>query len=464
MNGHGHLDGASPITPHRLRLQASLQSMGGVLALRIAHAAAGIFYAVVFRLVYDIYISPIYGYSGLRDRQSSMGEILFSWGCIASVSAILPLRIDRPSGVFVWMLYAFVYVPTLSLTFVIGLNDPAFYIPSLLALTAAFGVIAGTSQMALPRVQPHTDRPLRNLGHALLILLFVSSAILWIKFHGIMTFAGVRNVYFQRFAASEASNGFFGYVRTYYNFILGSGLIAVGLARHRPVAVILGVGSFFFTYMIDAQKVSLIIPAWCFSVFIISRYTKNLSIFYTTGLAVIVALSSLFGRSTSFFRFILDLILVRSIAIPGQSFQLYTDFFSKTSHTWWSNVKGINLIVPAPASFASDSSWPNLGLLIGREYYGINSRMNANANLFAGEGVAAAGSFGVLVIGALLALWLRTLDRAALGWNRAFVLVISAPMALCLTNSHLSTLLLSFGGFFWLAYLTWAKPKQAAAA
>jgi len=181
-------------------------------------------------------------------------------------------------------------------------------------------------------------------------------------------------------------------------------------------------------------------------------------------MAIIVGLSSLFGRSTSLFRFILDLVLVRSIAIPGQTFQLYTDFFSKTAHTWWSNVKGVNLIVPPPAVFASDSSWPNLGLLIGREYYGINSRMNANANLFAGEGVAAAGSFGVVVIGVLLALWLRTLDRAALGWNRAFVLVISAPMALCLTNSHLSTLLLSFGGLFWQAYLTWAKPKQASAA
>jgi hypothetical protein len=157
----------------------------------------------------------------------------------------------------------------------------------------------------------------------------------------------------------------------------------------------------------------------------------------------------------------LDLVIVRSIAIPGQVFQLYSDFFGKMGHTWWSNVKGVNIIVPPPRAFASDSGWPNLGILIGREYFGINSRMNANAHLFAGEGEAAAGAFGVLVIGALLAIWLRALDRAAVGWNRLFVLLISAPMALCLTNAHLSTLLLSFGGLFWLAYLTWARSGGA---
>jgi hypothetical protein len=293
------------------------------------------------------------------------------------------------------------------------------------------------------------------------VLLCVVSVLLWIRFRNIMTFSGINNIYLQRFTASAASNGIFGYIRTYYNFVIGTGLIAIGLSSRRPLTAALGIGSFFFSYMIDAQKISLIIPAWCIIMYLFQTMTSNRSILYTAGLTVTVFASTLMGRSTSFFRFVLDLIIVRSIAIPGQAFQLYVDFFSKVGHTWWSNVKGVNLIVPPPRAFASDSSWPSLGLIIGREYFGINSRMNANANLFAGEGEAAAGAFGVLVIGVLLAIWLRLMDRAALGWNRVFVLVISAPMAMCLTNGHLSTLLLSFGGFFWLAYFSWAKPKLA---
>jgi hypothetical protein len=439
--------------------RSDLGGLGSALVLRVAHAVVGVLYAVAFRLVYDTYISPIFGYSGLRDRQSSLGELIFSWSCIGLVSAALPLRIDRPSGVFAWMLYAFVYVPTLCMTFIIGLNPPEFYIPSLIALTLAIVAVGWTSQLPLPVVAPHSDRPLTTLWRVFLILLVILSAILWLKFRAIMNFSGINNIYYQRYAASQISNGIFGYIRTYYNFVVGVGLIAIGLSTRRPTSFALGILSFFFSYMIDAQKVSLIIPAWCIVIYAMQAFTPNMSILYTGGLTLMVFVSSVVGRSTSIFRFILDLIIVRSIAVPGQAFQLYSDFFEKMGHTWWSNVKGINLIVPPPRAYASDSSWPSLGLLIGREYFGINSRMNANANLFAGEGEAAAGAFGVLVIGVLLAIWLRYLDRAAVGWDRAFVLVISAPMALSLTNGHLSTILLSFGGLFWLVYLGGAKSK-----
>jgi hypothetical protein len=84
--------------------------------------------------------------------------------------------------------------------------------------------------------------------------------------------------------------------------------------------------------------------------------------------------------------------------------------------------------------------------------------LNANANLFAADGVAAAGALGVAVIGIALAVWLWVLDRASAGWSQKFGVLITLPMAVSLTNGSLFTTLLSFGGLFWTLTFYFYKP------
>jgi hypothetical protein len=430
----------------------ALGALGQNGLIRLVQVVVGIIYSLSFRHVYSTYIVPIFGYAGFRDRESTLSENLITWLLIAVVSAMLPLRIDRPSGLFIWMLYAFVFVPTVTLTFVLGQNAMGAYLPSLFALATVMIALSWVGQTPLPEIGVERVTPLRMLRWALIIALPIMTVILYLRFQAILSFAGLEKIYYQRSSAAELGSGLIGYLRTYYNFVIGAGLIAVGLTERRALITVLGIGSYVFSYMIDAQKAALIIPLWMFIVYFVSRFTMNWTNLYTGGLTVFVLIASTLGYSATFTRYLIDLVLVRSIAIPAQGFTQYHDFFAKMGHTWWSNVKGIGLIVPRPEAFASESNWPNLGLLIGREYYGINSKMNANSNLFAGEGVAAAGALGVLVIGALLAIWLRQMDRASQSHTPLFALLICAPMAFCLTNSHLSTLLLSFGGFFWLTY------------
>ncbi|MCM3576530.1 hypothetical protein M3172_25700, partial [Mesobacillus subterraneus] len=117
------------------------------------------------------------------------------------------------------------------------------------------------------------------------------------------------------------------------------------------------------------------------------------------------------------------------------------------------------LIIPAPPGFANNPSWPVLGQIVGDAYFGPLIRLNANANLFAGEGVAAGGVPGLLIIGLVWIVWLRVFDICSLGWNRIFVLLVTAPLSLLLTNTHLSTLLISFGGLFWMLLLYYHKPS-----
>ena len=59
----------------------------------------------------------------------------------------------------------------------------------------------------------------------------------------------------------------------------------------------------------------------------------------------------------------------------------------------------------------------------------------------------------VSLIGIALAVWLAAMDRVARGWDRTFVALVMVPVALSLTNGHLFTTLLSFGGLFWMVML-----------
>jgi hypothetical protein len=128
----------------------------------------------------------------------------------------------------------------------------------------------------------------------------------------------------------------------------------------------------------------------------------------------------------------------------------YSDVFSAAGYTYWSNVKGINLFVDVPTIFDGAHNWPQLGYLVASEI--LNKESNSNANLFAYDGIAAAGAIGILVACFFLGAWLVMLDRITRSVDPMFVMLITFPMAYSLTNGSVFSLMFSFGGFFWIAF------------
>jgi hypothetical protein len=146
-------------------------------------------------------------------------------------------------------------------------------------------------------------------------------------------------------------------------------------------------------------------------------------------------------------------IVFRTVAVPGAMFWQYHDVFAASGHTWWSNVKGVSSFVEAPRAFLGDPNWPQLGYIVAAEVLGMDS--NSNANLFAYDGLAAAGAPGVLVVCLVFGAWLLLLDRLARRFDPRFTVLVSTPIAFALTNGSLPTILLSFGGLFWLVVFGW---------
>lgn len=428
----------------------------------VASLIAGVVYAITFRQVYWSYISVEWEFTGLIYRELGFFELAFIYVAIAIVSWFMPYRIDRPSVMIVWFLYAIVYVPTMAITMMIGLLPGVSYGPVLAAFSVGFILICRVTAQKEANTGDSSFRPGKTFVSTLVAIFLGMTAIIFVIFRDIMSFASIDDVYVQRFAAADMTGGASGYLRAYYGSVFAPLLIAIGITdRSRWPLAALGSSGFVMAYMIDASKISLAIPLLMIAFGIAIRWRKARLYHLTAGMAVICLGSALLTSSTRLVRFIADLVLLRTISIPAQTFAQYYDIFSQKGYTWWSNVTGLNLVIPPPAAFRLDQFWPVLGQIVGAEYYGFDSRVNLNANPFVGEGAAAAGWFGILIISIALAVFLRMLDRLSSRWDRQLVLVLMVPIGLTLTNVHLSTFLVSFGGLAWLMLFRFYKPTSS---
>jgi hypothetical protein len=289
----------------------------------------------------------------------------------------------------------------------------------------------------------------------------VACAGLLYAFGGIMSLASFVDVYVQRALGAAESLGM-GYLQTYFSTVLSPALFALGVMRRSWLLMAVGFIGCVLMYAIAAQRAVLLIPVAIVAVNYL--YTKPFlrgsmaaPIVLTAGIIAVCVLfsESLVGTLATVF------FVDRSFGLPGLTFSQYHDVFGAYGHTYWSHVRGVDLLVAPPPGFVNYPDWPGLGYIVGSIFYG-NRFHNVNANPFSADGLAAAGALGVLIIGLILAAWLFVLDRAARGWNRRLAILATVPLALLLTNGQFFTAMLSFGGFFWLLLFTLYKPgKQA---
>ncbi|WP_298127235.1 hypothetical protein [Brevundimonas sp.] len=430
---------------------------------RVMNVVSALLLLFFFLQVYENYISLVWSYLGMIYRDYRLWELALTVTQIGLVAAFLPTHLARPSAIVVWMLFAFVFLPTVALTPMLGVHDSLRYVPLLLTLTLVFVGLSVVAQWPLPRQVQGTGLFKAEVDLAFLAVWGLASLILIISFRNIMSLSSIDDIYFQRALAAEGSGGAISYVQTYYTYVLTPAVLAIGLTKMRPLYIACGLAGFLVTYMIDAQKLALVVPVVMLAIWAAYRWHRTSLALFTGGLAALTAICALLTSQTPLTHLLINVLIFRAIAVPGQVFTQYYDYFSQNGFTWWSNVRGISLIVPPPEALARDPYWPALGRIVGNDYYGhLVTGVNANANAFAGDGVAAGGIIGLFVVGIFMMIWLRALDVISGRWSLPLVTLVMLPVALCLSNVHLTTVILSFGGGFWLLVLFLARPEGVA--
>lgn len=407
-------------------------------------------YALVLNYAHREYLSVDWAYLGFTYSALDAADMVAMLALVGLPVVCLPKRFDRPSALILALLFVVVFVPAVVIGVGLYIRWPSEYGPTLAVFTISFLGICAVTQIGPPRANPAGQMPIpsNSLTLGLFAVWGIISGILVLAYYDIMSFANLDEIYEQRFAVNR-SLSVLGYVRTYYSGLLTPALIAVGLATRQPLLVLAGFSGGLLTYLIDARKIALVLP---FAMVLLFLSIKGRSRVFDTTTALIIMISfltliTLAGQSTPAGDLLSRQFVFRTLGVPGLTLAQYQDYFGQFGYTWWTNLNIVNLLVDPPKAYASDPSWPRLGEMLGVHYYGIRGNLvNLNASPFTGEGVAAGGPVGVLVISGFLAMWLRILDRAAEGWDRTLVLLLVFPFAVLLTNVHLSTVLVSFGG------------------
>ena len=139
---------------------------------------------------------------------------------------------------------------------------------------------------------------------------------------------------------------------------------------------------------------------------------------------------------------IASIIILRTVCVSGWLSQMYMFFFHDHPYTYYSHINVINLIT---------NNYPYkepLGVVV------ANGNMNANANFFLTDGVAALGITGLIIIGLIFLLMLVIINAISYRYELKDLFIIIIPALSCLMNVSLFTTLLSNGLFILLILIS----------
>lgn len=411
---------------------------------------SALLYAFSLSITHQYYLNEIWEYFGFTFAAQEPVDALSKYLLVGIVALVLPKNFKSPGSIIVFLLFIIVYVPAVIMTIGVSTYDFEKHFPLLISLCFVFFVLCVVVRGASSSVPCIGYQPNNFLFYFISALWFVCCTVLVYNYRNIMQFAGLDEVYEQR-AAGASTSAVIGYIQVYFSNVLSPALVAIGLVWRRWLIVAMGTFGCFIMYLIDAQRTVFLIPFVMMAIYFCWNRASGFFLSSTTALTFlsgIVFICTALYPVNSFFYSLSTYLIFRTIAIPGLSFSQYFDLFNYYGLTYWSHVKFIDFFVRAPDSFAQDPLWPRLGYIIGDRVYN-NATNNVNANLFSGDGAAAAGAAGVICIGLFFAIWLFYLERISRFWDKRFIVLIFVPVALSLSNGHFFTVMLSFGGLFW---------------
>ena len=268
-------------------------------------------------------------------------------------------------------------------------------------------------------------------------------------FRGNLTLASFYDVYEQRALASSVAMGTgVGYATGVLSGCLNPFLMAIGLRYRRPslFAVALICQIFVYaTFALKSAPISAVVLLVFYFLLLRGRAVRiwRLAAIVCASIALpLLALEFVDIDQSSFLENIAALVFMRTYAMVGALTGIYYEFFSRSEFTYFSHINLVRQFIDYPYA-------ASLGEVVG-ESLGLD--MNANANFFATDGIAAAGKLGIVVIGVIVAIMLNLIDRFVPPANHRLLCIAFVPIAISLANSSVFTTLLT-GGLILLVVL-----------
>jgi hypothetical protein len=308
-------------------------------------------------------------------------------------------------------------------------------------------------------IAPPSDANASTYFYGVAGLSLVMIAYLVYNYLPYMQLVGLSDVYEQRFNTTESIQiPLGGYVIGFLQTAMSPILIARGIFTRNLLLIALGVGIAILIYSIMAAKIAIAQTLMTIGFGVIVYYYKKIEInFILMGLVALLLIVLVLLLVSNFDPQGLSLemagvIFMRSFAIQGAMTGVYLDFFSDSPHTFYSHLNVIDDLIEYPYNAP-------LGIVVG-EYLIGTAGINANANFWVTDGIAAAGLPGIFAIAAVVGIFLATIKLVIPAHITPMAATASIPFIMSLGNSSFFTNLITGGGivlFFVIRMTTPAK-------
>lgn len=422
----------------------------GAMLIYVAAIAIG----AVHYLPYQTYAIGIF-------REYSINRLEYLWLILVAIfcTHLIPKKIDLPSD---WFLIIFnVFLLTPGLTLGVASADLSFSkkLIVLPALIVTILIIARAKKFGIKKqLNSEVNKIRKTILYASFSIWVAFFSLLVIRYYGSMQFASLDMIYEQRELTGDV-RGLWGYLQLYFTYVFSTLLVAYGLSTKQWRYFFIGSAGYLVMYLITAEKSLFLFPSFFLAIYFILNNEINprkfVAIAVTFFSCIIFGVIFLADR-VAFFDWAGFYLFTRLIATPSQFILDYYDFFSTNGYTFFSQIRGFDLLIDAPVVYASNPKWPQLGWIVGAGMHGVES--NSNATFIASDGASSLGAFGMILMASLLCIYLVVINRLCWKFPKPFWSVIFAQQAFVLVSGSLFSLMLSFGGFLYLVLFILYRP------
>ncbi|MEM8686264.1 MAG: hypothetical protein AAGF81_02980 [Pseudomonadota bacterium] len=404
----------------------------GFVFNKFAIAALLSVYFLVLSVLYEKYISPIFGYRGFTiDRDvHKLGIALIT---IIVVSLFITVN-KKPSSMIMFFYVILLLVPQLSFTY-----NSGGYIEVVVLAVIAYFVMYFCAR--IPVYVPNL-RNVKFSTYEKVIYAFVFTVLVYAVYTlGYDHFSfKISDVYVRRALLEERYDKFLsGSIGLGFIFIVFLSIINIS-KNSLQVFIPLALGIIFFG--LTGHKKFAILPIACVAIYkVVAQESKFgfyavILAFIALGMYYIVRTIEYTNVMQNYEALFFTMFFARVLSIPAQLNDFYYDFFSKNGFLFWSYSKiGLGM-------FQYDFNWTP-AQLVGRHMFTTGS---ANTGLV-GSGYMNAGSAGVVIYAVIAGLTLAFVDKIAeMRGTRALCTMLVLPsFVIIFTTSDLPNVYFSQG-------------------
>jgi len=423
---------AENIEMNRIRIFGAAQSSG----VRIMLACV---MAILFRAVLDILYAnflaqyyagdsmgfPLFADSPLRLIESYAIAIVLS----ASTAASLTHR-SRPSGIILALYLMVVMLPLTSLYGIAG--APAAFV---YAAAACFLVLIAATEI-LPRVR--LPSPSRQMVHLALIAVAGISIYVygWLALTGglerlnfdLLSVYGVRALY------AQTRGPMIGYFVPWQANVFNVLVMCYGMEKRNYRLAALAVIAQLFLFGMTGHKSFLLAIFLAIGVFYIWQ-RKNAISYMLLGASLLALFSYAYFLMTED-KFIAALFIRRLFFVQAGLHVMYYDFFSRLDHPFYMLSDSIL------RDFYQNPYGDHMPGVIASAYWGVDFNPNVG---YLGDAYGNFGFFGMVFFSAMLGMVMRIIDSVGSTIPPHFVAAAISMPAISLTQSALTTVMLTHG-------------------